>query len=95
MSKRRKTSEKAQRLNLTDSLIKGLPIKDHDYTNMGSAGWSIWCVGLSLWRENLLHGDPAAWHLMSARRLPSPRIDLCGGKKNGVRKSNGGHNRPI
>ena len=32
MSKRRKTSEKMQRLTLTDSLIKGLPIKYHDYT---------------------------------------------------------------
>ena len=32
MSKRRKTSEKMQRLTLTDSLIKGLPTKDHDYT---------------------------------------------------------------
>ena len=32
MSKRRKTSEKTQRLTLTDSLIKGLPTKDHDYT---------------------------------------------------------------
>ena len=32
MSKRRKTSEKTQRLKLTDSLIKGLPTKDRDYT---------------------------------------------------------------
>ena len=32
MSKRRKTSEKTQWLKLTDSLIKGLPTKDHDYT---------------------------------------------------------------
>ena len=35
MSKKRKTSEKTQRLNLTDYPIKGLPTKDRDYTVWG------------------------------------------------------------
>ena len=50
MSKRRKTSEKTQRLNLTDSLIKGLPTKDHDYTiwdrQVGGFGVRIYRSGV-------------------------------------------------
>ncbi len=50
MPKRRKTSEKTQWLKLTDSLIKGLPIKDRDYTiwdrQVGGFGVQIYRSGV-------------------------------------------------
>ena len=59
MPKRRKTSEKTQRLTLTDSLIRacrlgpadwGLPIKDRDYTiwdrQVGGFGVQIYRSGV-------------------------------------------------
>ena len=50
MSKRRKTSEKTQRLKLTDSLIKGLPTKDHDYTVWD---WQVGGFGVRIYRSGV------------------------------------------
>ena len=50
MSKRRKTSEKTQRLKLTDSLIKGLPTKDHDYTVWD---WQVGGFGVRVYRSGV------------------------------------------
>ena len=48
MSKGRKTSEKMQRLNLTDSLIEGLPTKDHDYTVWDQPVGVLGCGSIAL-----------------------------------------------